>query len=346
MVFKKAHKKYLQLRPFVRGVIVGMKICGKSLREIAATVGCSVETVKRTYDDWQKDGKEFRKPGSGRKKTTSDREDRRLIRLALNNRKVPSNILAQQWNESLKSKKSSSTVRKRLCAKSIFARRPTLVLPLTGIHRRNRFDWCKVRRDWKEEWSKIVFTDESRFALFKNDGRINVRRRRNERQSNDCFLERHTVPTMGVMVWGAISYNSKSPLVRIEGTINAKKYISDVLEPVCIPFLRKHRGAVFQQDNARPHTAHIVSTYLNDRNIEMSDWPARSPDLSPIENIWGIMKKKIASSTRPPQNIEDLWSQIETAWNEVSQTTIQNLYDSMPRRMRKVLKRRGGAINC
>ena len=68
MVFKKRRKQFFQLRPFSRGVIVGMRISGKSLREIAVTVGCSLETVKRAFHDWQKDGKEIQKQGSGRKK--------------------------------------------------------------------------------------------------------------------------------------------------------------------------------------------------------------------------------------------------------------------------------------
>ena len=246
--------------------------------------------------------------------------------------------MAQEWNKSITFKKSASTIRKRLCGKKIYARRPTLVLPLTGKHRRIRYDWCKVRRNWNDEWSKIVFSDESRFALFKHDGRINVRRRSRERDHNDCFLERHTAPTLGVMVWGAISYNSKSSLVRIEGTINSNNYISNVLEPVCLPFLSSLPDAIFQQDNARPHIARTVMTYFNDNNITMTDWPARSPDISPIENVWGLMKKTIASSARPPRTTNDLWSQIEKAWDEIPQDTIRHLYDSMPRRMRKVLK--------
>ncbi|GFT38953.1 transposable element Tcb1 transposase [Trichonephila clavipes] len=75
---------------------------------------------------------------------------------------------------------------------------------------------------------------------------------------NSCIMHRHTGLAQGIMVWGGIGYHSRTPLVRIAGTLNSQRYISEVLEPVILIYLQDLATAIFQQDNARPHVARIV----------------------------------------------------------------------------------------
>ncbi|GFW27823.1 transposable element Tcb1 transposase [Trichonephila clavipes] len=98
-------------------------------------------------------------------------------------------------------------------------------------------------------------------------------------------MHRHTGPAPGIMVWGGIGYHSLTPLVRIVGTLNSQRYISEVLEPVVLPYLQGLAAAIFQQDNAQPHVARIVQRFFFNQQIELLPWPARSLDLSPIENM-------------------------------------------------------------
>ncbi|MBJ5570490.1 transposase [Salmonella enterica subsp. enterica serovar Typhimurium] len=100
-------------------------------------------------------------------------------------------------------------------------------------------------------------------------------------------VERHAARQRGVMVWGAIAMDSRSPLVRIRGTMTARRYVSDVLQPVALPYLQRLQNAVFQQDNARPHTAIISRQAL--QGTPMLPWPPMSPDLSPIEHVWDVI---------------------------------------------------------
>ncbi|GFT78986.1 transposable element Tcb1 transposase [Trichonephila clavipes] len=97
------------------------------------------------------------------------------------------------------------------------------------------------------EWNEVVFTDESRVCLQHHDGRIRVWRHRGERMLNSCVMHR---PTPGIMVWGGIGYQSRTPLVRIAGTLNSQHYISEVLEPDVLPYLQGLATAIFQQDNS------------------------------------------------------------------------------------------------
>ncbi|GFW66798.1 transposable element Tcb1 transposase [Trichonephila clavipes] len=96
---------------------------------------------------------------------------------------------------------------------------------------------------------------------------------------NSCVMHRHTGPAPGIMVWGGIGYHSRTPLVRIAGTLNSQRYIFEDLEPVVLPYVQGLATAIFQQDNARPHVVYIVQRFFINHQIKLLPWPARSPDL-------------------------------------------------------------------
>ncbi|GFT75777.1 transposable element Tcb1 transposase [Trichonephila clavipes] len=145
---------------------------------------------------------------------------------------------------------SAPTIRSRLQQSDLSERRPLLGLPLTQNHRRLRRQWRNERRMWAADRNEVVFTDESRIYLQHYDGRIRVWRHRGERVVNSCVMHRNPAPAPGIMVWGGIEYPSRTPLVRIAGTLNSQRYISEVLEPVVLPCLKGLATAIFQQDNA------------------------------------------------------------------------------------------------
>ncbi|GFX13742.1 transposable element Tcb1 transposase [Trichonephila clavipes] len=99
---------------------------------------------------------------------------------------------------------------------------------------------------WVAEWNKVVFSDESRICLQHHYGWIRVWRHRGERMLNSCVMHLHTGPAPGLMVWGDIGYHSRTPLVRIAGTLNSQCYISVLLEPVVLPYLQGLVTAIFQ----------------------------------------------------------------------------------------------------
>ncbi|GFU53246.1 transposable element Tcb1 transposase [Trichonephila clavipes] len=113
--------------------------------------------------------------------------------------------------------------------------------------------------------------------------------------------------------WISLSHSSSThcryfstPLVRIAGTLNNQRYISEVLEPVVLPYLQGLATAIFQQDNARPHLARIVQRFFVNHQIELLPWPARSPDLSPIENMWSMAAQRLIQITPPAATSDQL----------------------------------------
>ncbi len=101
------------------------------------------------------------------------------------------------------------------------------------------------------------------------------------------------------------------------------------------------RPCVLQQDNAKPHTAAITTAWLRSRRVRVLNWPACSPDLSPIENIWRIIKRKIRQ--RRPQTLQQLETYIRQEWDQIPTPKLHKLITSMPRHLQTVLKRRGDA---
>ncbi|GFW82118.1 transposable element Tcb1 transposase [Trichonephila clavipes] len=185
--------------------------------------------------------------------------------MALMDLSVTSRTVAQHIESVTHHSVSARTIRRRLLQSGLFTRRPLLGLLLTQNHRRLRHQWCDERRMWVAEWNEVVFTDESRICLQYHDGRIRVWRHRGEMNAEQ--MHRHTGPAPGIMIWGGIGYHSRTPLVRIDVTLNSQHYISKVLQPVILPYLQSLATTIFQQDNARPHVARIVQRFIVNHQI-------------------------------------------------------------------------------
>ncbi|GFW86732.1 transposable element Tcb1 transposase [Trichonephila clavipes] len=91
----------------------------------------------------------------------------------------------------------------------------------------------------------------------------------------------------------SIAYHSRTPLIRIVGTLKSQRYITELLEPVVLPYLQGLATSIFQQDNARPHVARIVQRFFVNHQIELLPWPVRSPDLSPIEILSSMVAQRL-----------------------------------------------------
>ncbi|GFT09313.1 transposable element Tcb1 transposase [Trichonephila clavipes] len=139
---------------------------------------------------------------------------------------------------------------------------------------------------------------------------------------NSCVMHRHTGPVPCIMVWDGIGYHSCTQLVRIDGTLNSQRYISEVLEPVVLPYLQGLATAIFQQDNSRPHVARIVQSFFVNHQTELLPWQARSPDLSPIENMWSMVAQRLIQITPRAATPDQLWQRVEAAWSAVPQEHI------------------------
>jgi transposase len=129
------------------------------------------------------------------------------------------------------------------------------------------------------------------------------------------------------MVGGAFDYGSRLPLVFIPGSTTSVRYINEVLEPFLLPYLNGLHQPIFQQDNARRHIARRTLQFLNKAGVNISLWPARAPDLNPIEHVWEMIGRRLTTLHRPPQTPAELQHKI--AWDQVPQEDIEHLISPM-----------------
>ncbi|KAI4895530.1 hypothetical protein NFI96_009780 [Prochilodus magdalenae] len=129
--------------------------------------------------------------------------------------------------------------------------------------------------------------DESRFTLSTCDRRDRVWRCRGERSAACSILQHDQFGSGSVMVWGGISLEGRTALhVLARGSLTAIRYRDEILRPLVRPYAGAvGPGFLLMQDNARPRVAGECQQFLRDEGIEAMDWPARSPDLNPIEHI-------------------------------------------------------------
>ncbi|KAI3361900.1 hypothetical protein L3Q82_002220 [Scortum barcoo] len=164
------------------------------------------------------------------------------------------------------------------------------------------------------------------------------------------------------MVWGGISLGGRTALhVLARGSLTAIRYRDEILRPLVRPYAGAvGPGFLLMQDNARPHVAGVCQQFLQDEGIDAMDWPARSPDLNPIEHIWDIMSRSIHQRHVAPQTVQELADALVQVWEEIPQETIRHLIRSMPRlvcwgggcserdkkRLNRLIKRASSVCGC
>ncbi len=141
-----------------------------------------------------------------------------------------------------------------------------------------------------------------------------------------------------VMIWVTMSSAGVGPLCFLKSKVNVAIY-QEILEHFMLPSADKLYGDadfIFQQDLAPAHTAKGTKSWFNDHGVTVLDWPANSPDLNPIENLWGIVKRKMRDTR--PNNADELKATVKETWASIPPQQCHKLITSMPRRIEAVIK--------
>jgi hypothetical protein len=145
------------------------------------------------------------------------------------------------------------------------------------------------------------------------------------------------------MIWGAISLHGRSRLLRVVGTLNADRYQTGILETEAIPMYYDRPLQIFQQDNASCHSARSTIQFLEAHGVVVLQWPARSPDLSPIEHVWDVIGRRLQSEYEyPPSSLDQLYERLVVEWNNFPEETVVNLINSVSNRVAACIAARGG----
>ncbi|GFX23566.1 transposable element Tcb1 transposase [Trichonephila clavipes] len=242
-----------------------------------------------------------RRHGGGRVRSTPPAEDKYIVLSAKRNRRTTDQQVANQFLAASGKQISRKTVARRLRGGGLYAHRPVVCIPLTRQHRTAHLQWCREHHNWTEQdWACVLFSDESRFSLSSNCRRQLIWR---EIYRPENIQEKDRYPTCSIMVWAGILINGRTRLMFANGTMTSQRYIDEVL----LPHVRLFRGAVgdkfvFMDDNAACHRTLAVQDCVDSERIQRLVWPARSPDINPIENVWDALGRQVAGRNYPPTN--------------------------------------------
>ncbi|GFV71098.1 transposable element Tcb2 transposase [Trichonephila clavipes] len=310
------------LDDFTRGRIIGKLEEGCTVISVAAEFGINKSVVSRAWKAFQITGTAVRKVGGGHPRTTTAGDDRYII--------------LQRF-----------TVARRLHKGGLFARRPERCLPLKVDHRNHRLQWCREYKNWTtDQWSRVLFTDESRFSTRSNSQRVLIWREIGTWFYTSNIKERHHYAGPGVLFWGGTMLNGRTELhIFDRGSVTGDRYCEEVL----LPHVRLFRGAIgpdfiFMDANARSHRTLAVEELLESEDITRMDWPAYSPDLNPIKHVWDALGRRIAARLHHPENTQQLKQMLIEEWALLPQEMLHQLVLSMQRRCEATIAVRGGHI--
>ncbi|GFS53484.1 transposable element Tcb2 transposase [Trichonephila clavipes] len=332
---------------FMRGQIIGKIEEGRKITDVAREFDIAHSVVSRLWKSFKTTGMCSRRHGGGRVRSTTPAEDRYIVLSAKRNRLTTAQQVANQFLAASRKQISRKTVARRLREGGLYARRPVVCVPLTRQHRTARLQWCREHHNWTEQdWACVLFSDEIRFSLSSNCRRQLIWRGSGTAYRPENSQEKDRYPTCSIMVWAGIMINGRTRLHGVtNGTMTGQRYIDEVL----LPHVRHFRGAVggkfvFMEDNAPCYGTLAVQDCLEIEGIQRVVWPARSPDLNPIEIVWYALGRQVADRNYPPTNKNTLIRALTEEWDKLPQQLLYNVVQSMVRRVEYCITLHGGHI--
>lgn len=318
-----------------RGKILAFRDTGMSIRKIAEKLKRNKNTIDSFLKDPENHGK---RSAPGRPPLVDARDIRRIKSLA-----IKDNISPSQIRRELSLPVSTRRVQQilRSCEDVSYEKRSAKP-DLLPRHKAARVCFAETYKFWQEEWRNVIFSDEKKFNLDGPDGYQYYYR---DKRAPKQVRKARNFQGGSLMVWGAFGYNGKAPMCFVTHRMNAEKYV-ELLDDVLIAFAEDFwdNSWIFQQDNAPIHVARYTKDFFADKKIDLLQWPAKSPDLNPMENLWAILSQRVYSHGRQYSTLKELKEAIVLEWSKIDDSVLQNLINSMPRRVLQVISKKGDTI--
>lgn len=185
------------------------------------------------------------------------------------------------------------------------------------------------------------FSDEKNFNLDGPDGFAHYWHDHDINKQEITFSKQQSGGD-SVMLWAACFYYGVSNLFVCKGKMDSVKYCGALTRGL-LPFAADNLGETFtfQQDGASIHCSAYTNSFLRKKAIYVLPWSAKSPDLNIIENIWGLLSRRVYAEQRQFENLGQLTDFIVNCWNEIGDDYLERLYESIQERCVKVVEGKG-----
>ncbi|GFV91088.1 transposable element Tc1 transposase [Trichonephila clavipes] len=310
------------LDDFMRGRIIGKIEEGRKITDVAREFDIAHSVVSRLWKSFKTTGMCSRRHGGGRVRSTTPAEDRYIVLSAKRNRRTTAQQVANQFLAASGKQISRKTVARRLRGGGLYARRPVVCVPLTRQHRTARLQWCREHHNGLNRTGHAYYSQmRSRFSLSSDCRRQLIWRESGTAYRSEISREKDRYPTCSIMVWAGIMINSRTRLhVVANGTMTGQRYIDEVL----LPHVRLFRGAVGGK----------FIFYGRQRNMSSN---TRCSGLS-------RQRGQVAGRNYPPTNKNTLIRALTEEWDKLPQQLLDNVLQSMVRRVECCITLHGGHV--
>jgi len=299
-------------------------------------IPCSPHTATLWTHRWEEERSLNDAERSGRPRCTDDDTDQRIADYA----KEQKFVTPRQITAALHLPCSARTTRRRLDEVGLLGRVARSEFPFTPEHIRSRLSFAEGYAHWTaSDWERVIFSDETHIELGPH-GQVWVQRPLGAELDPQYMIQREMHPDR-VSLWGCFCATEIGQAEIYVESLDAARYV-DILEHNLLQSARSFFPSGhwwFQQDNASPHTSYRSRAWLHNHGVDCIDFPAHSPDLNPIENLWADLKRRVehhhASTTA------ELEEHLRIEWEATSPTLLAKLVHSMPSRLAAVRESHG-----
>jgi transposase len=316
-----------------KGQIIGYYNSGKSQREIGRLIGRSQTVVKNFLR--KKENYGIKKPTKGNSKL-SPSDKRQILRTARAGNLTSTDIKAE-----LEVSVTPRTIR------NVLSLDPNLKFgkmkskpQLTEKHKKARLEFARKYMLGSEFWKSVIFSDEKKFNL---DGPDGLHSYWHDIRKEPELLSRRVQGGGSVIIWAGFGYRGITDIGFVKPKSKSHDY-QEMLHQQLLPVARNIGGKnwIFQQDNASIHNSRSTKSWFSKHKVRVLDWPSKSPDLNPIENLWGILVRAVYKNGRQFDSVPELKAAIKKAWTEIPDETLEKLVNSMQNRIFEVVLNKGG----
>ena len=325
-----------QMSEIERSAIITLHEIGWTGIDIAHALKCSENTVSLWVNRWRDTHSVSDAERSGRPKCTDDATDESIEEYAEEKKR----IVPKEIKKELQLDCSARTIRRRLDEVGLFGRvgRTEYVYDERDIQRRLSF--AEGYSNWTTaDWDRVIFSDETHIEVY-GRSRVWVQRPVGAAFDPEYMVER--VPhSERVSLWGCFCARGVGQAEIFVGEFNAKRYVDilqhNLLQTALHFYPQEHWW--FQQDNAPQHKADISRRWFHNHGVDLLDFPPYSPDLNPIENLWGILKGRIEK--RLARTTVEIERVLKEEWEALDKELLTSLAHSVPTRCAAVVSNHG-----
>mmetsp|Transcript_14976 Transcript_14976/g.24785 ORF Transcript_14976/g.24785 Transcript_14976/m.24785 type:complete len:432 (-) Transcript_14976:194-1489(-) len=286
-----------------KALLKSLRASGKSWVDIGKACGIDRRTAKRRHEALMERGSYARKKSEVYSSSMKPPEP---------GEESDANRTARAIRRRM-SNASSSDLGSHWCSRKLL---------ITEENRRKRVEWAKEHVEWtREQWYNVLWSDDCPF-----------------------FYNVDKKSTVKAVVWGCFAASGMGKLCLIDGDLHKEEYISvleDFMYPSAAALFSVKNACILQENNHPRHTSTAVKRWHEEQGTRLLAWPAQSPDLSPMQNLWSILSVRVKE--RQPTTRDQLFQTLEAGWNNFDSAALTKLVDSMPLRCQAVIDCEGYA---